>query len=159
MLTIKVALIEEGDGTVIEAKGMVIGEGEGVGTKTPNISSRDIPNNPNTQTPTIIICLQWGTNININCPMINKQITLNSNKPTPHQDRLHNHAKLQIYVNYVRIKAIMITNANLQVTLWPVHKRLLVRCRGITRIHRSPSRPRPAVRPTAAFINIHEQPL
>ena len=29
-------------------------------------------------------------------------------------------------------------------------------CRGITRIHRSPSRPRPAVRPTAAFINIHE---
>ena len=32
-------------------------------------------------------------------------------------------------------------------------------CRGITRIHRSPSRPRPAVRPTAAFINIHEHPL
>ena len=33
------------------------------------------------------------------------------------------------------------------------------KCRGITRIHRSPSRPRPAVRPTAAFINIHEHPL
>ena len=32
-------------------------------------------------------------------------------------------------------------------------------CRGITQIHRSPSRPRPAVRPTAAFINIHEHPL
>ena len=32
-------------------------------------------------------------------------------------------------------------------------------CRGITRIHQSPSRPRPAVRPTAAFINIHEHPL
>ena len=32
-------------------------------------------------------------------------------------------------------------------------------CRGITRIHRSPSRPRPAIRPTAAFINIHEHPL
>ena len=32
-------------------------------------------------------------------------------------------------------------------------------CRGITRIHRSPSRPRPAVRPTATFINIHEHPL
>ena len=29
-------------------------------------------------------------------------------------------------------------------------------CRGITRIHRSPSRPRPSMRPTAAFINIHE---
>ena len=29
-------------------------------------------------------------------------------------------------------------------------------CRGITRIHRSPSRPRPSVRPTAALINIHE---
>ena len=28
--------------------------------------------------------------------------------------------------------------------------------RGITRIHRSPSRPRPSMRPTAAFINIHE---
>ena len=32
-------------------------------------------------------------------------------------------------------------------------------CRGITWIHRSPSRPRPAVRPTATFINIHEHPL
>ena len=29
-------------------------------------------------------------------------------------------------------------------------------CRGITRIHRSPSRLRPFMRPTAAFINIHE---
>ena len=29
-------------------------------------------------------------------------------------------------------------------------------CRGIMRIHRSPSRPRPSVRPTAALINIHE---
>ena len=29
-------------------------------------------------------------------------------------------------------------------------------CRGITRIHQSPSRPRPAVRPTAVLINIHE---
>ena len=29
-------------------------------------------------------------------------------------------------------------------------------CRGIKRIHRSPSRPRPSMRPTAAFINIHE---
>ena len=32
-------------------------------------------------------------------------------------------------------------------------------CRGITRIHRSPSRPRPAVRLTAVLINIHEHPL
>ena len=29
-------------------------------------------------------------------------------------------------------------------------------CRGITQIHRSPSRPRPSVRPTAVLINIHE---
>ena len=33
---------------------------------------------------------------------------------------------------------------------------LAVQCRGITWIHRSPSRPRPFVRPTAALINIHE---
>ena len=32
-------------------------------------------------------------------------------------------------------------------------------CRGITRIHRSPSRPRPSVRPTAKVINIHEHPI
>ena len=32
-------------------------------------------------------------------------------------------------------------------------------CRGITRIHQSPSRLRPSMRPTAAFINIHEHPL
>ena len=30
------------------------------------------------------------------------------------------------------------------------------KCQGITRIHRSPSRPRPSVRPTAVLINIHE---
>ena len=40
------------------------------------------------------------------------------------------------------------------------HARILVGkcdyCRGITRIHQSPSRPRPSMRPTAAFINIHE---
>ena len=32
-------------------------------------------------------------------------------------------------------------------------------CQGITWIHRSPSRPRPSVRPTANVINIHEHPL
>ena len=32
-------------------------------------------------------------------------------------------------------------------------------CRGIMRIHRSPSRPRPSVRLTAALINIHEHPI
>ena len=31
-----------------------------------------------------------------------------------------------------------------------------VGCQGITWIHRSPSRPRPAIRPTAILINIHE---
>ena len=32
----------------------------------------------------------------------------------------------------------------------------LFNCRGITRIHRSLSRPRPSMRPTATLINIHE---
>ena len=32
-------------------------------------------------------------------------------------------------------------------------------CQGITWIQRSPSRPRPSIRPTAAFINIYEHPL
>ena len=58
-------LIEVGDRTVIEVKGIVTGEGEDAGTLTPNIKNRGIPNNPNTQTLIIIVHLQWNININI----------------------------------------------------------------------------------------------
>ena len=39
------------------------------------------------------------------------------------------------------------------------HSKHRCNCQGITRIHRSPSRPRHSVRPTAALINIYENPL
>ena len=103
------------------------GEGDNAGILTPIINNRDTLNNPNTQTLITIVHLQWAININIRCPMNNIQSILNNSNNTCHKDHQHNHAKWQIYANCVRIKAIMIISANLQVTLWPVHKKPLTK--------------------------------
>ena len=110
---IKVMLTEVGDGMVIEVKGIVIGEGDNAGTLIPIINNRDTLNNPNTKILIIIVHLQWAININISCPMNNIQSVLKNNNNTCHKDCQHNHIKLQTYVSYVRIKAIMIISANL----------------------------------------------
>ena len=52
------------------------------------------------------------------------------------------------------IKSLMHANIGV-IAAWD-NKAFSLTCRGITRIHRSPSRPRPSMMPTAAFINIHE---
>ena len=114
MWIIKIMVIEVGDGMVIEVKGIVTGEGEDAANLIPIINNRDTHNNPNTQTPIIIIRLQWVININIRCPMNNIRPTLNSNNHTCHNNCQHNHAKWQIYANCVRIKATLTTSANLQ---------------------------------------------
>ena len=57
---------------------------------------------------------------------------------------------------YPTVHVFVLTAAAAERGCFASHKSMCCFCRGITRIHRSPSRPRPAVRPTAVLINIHE---
>ena len=127
MEIIKVMLTGVEDGMVIEVKVAVTGVGEDAGTPIPIIHNRAIHSNHNTQTPIIIVHLQWVININTKCPMNSIPAIRNSRPNISHKECQHNHTKLQIYVNCVRIRAIMIIIANLQVTLWPEHRKLLTK--------------------------------
>ena len=95
-------------------------------------NNRDIHNNPTTQIPIITACPQWAININTRCLMNNTLLTLNHNSNTHHNDHQHNCVKLQIYVNCVKIKAIMIISASSQATSWPIHKKPLTKVVHIT---------------------------
>ena len=55
-----------------------------------------------------------------------------SNSNISHKDHQHHHARLQTYVNCVKIKAIMIINANLQAISWLAHKKLSIKVTHIT---------------------------
>ena len=122
VLMVKIMPTEAEDGTVTEVKETVIGEGGEDGTLIPITNNRAIHNNPNTQTLIITVHLQWAININTRCLMNNILLILNHNSNTHHNNHQHNRVKLQIYVNCVKIKAIMIISASLQAILWPVHK-------------------------------------
>ena len=128
----KIMPIEAEDGMVTEAKEIVTGEGGEDGTLIPIINNRDIHNNPTTQIPIITAQPQWAINTNIRCLMNNTLLILNHNSNTHHNDHQRKPIKLQIYVNCVKIKAIMIISASSQVILWPVHKKLLTKVTHIT---------------------------
>ena len=112
MLMGKIMPIEAEDGMVTEAKEIVIGEGEEDGTLIPIINNRDIHNNPTTQIPIITTQPQWAINTNIRCLMNNTLLILNHNSNIHHNNHQRNPIKLQIYVNCVKIKAIMIISAS-----------------------------------------------
>ena len=73
---------------------------------------------------------QWVININIQSYMNSIHILSNSNISL--RDHQHPPDRLQTYVNCVKIKAIMIINANLQVILWSPHKKLSIKVAHIT---------------------------
>ena len=119
----KIIVIEVGDGTATGDKMMVTEAEVDDGTNMINIPHKIIPKT--------IHCLiitgphQWDASTNTKCRMSNTHPTNNSNNmPNGHP---HNQDKQQIYVNYVKIKATMIINASSQVTLWPEHKRRLIK--------------------------------
>ena len=101
---------EVGDGMAIEDKGIVIEEGVGDGTQILNILNKNTHSNHNTLIRIIIGPLQWVVNTNIKCHMSSTYPTHNCNSST-HRDHRPNRAKQQIYVNCVKIKAIMTINA------------------------------------------------
>ena len=122
IVMVKVILTGVEDGIIIiEVKDIVIvGEGED-GIPINNIMIQGINKNPNFQIQIIIVHHPWDINTGTQSHMSNTH-TPNNNNINPKCHQLHLN-KLQIFVSYVTVKAIMIINANLQAILWPAHKR------------------------------------
>ena len=127
---VKVILIGTEDGIILEARDIVIREEGEDGTLINNIKTQGTKNRPNLQTRIITTHCPWDINIDTQSHMNSIHILNNNN--TSLKYCLPHHNKLQISVNCVKVKAIMIINANLQVTLWPTHKKLLTKVADIT---------------------------
>ena len=127
---VKVILIGAEDGIIVEVKDIVIGEGGGDGTLICNIMTQGTNNRHSLQTRIIIAHHLWDINTDTQSHMSNTHILSNNNTCLKcHQPH---HIKLQISVNCVKVKAIMIINANLQAILWPAHKKPLIKVTHIT---------------------------
>ena len=127
---VKVILIGAEDGMVVEVRDIVIREEGEDGTLISNIKTQGTKHRPNLQTRIIITHPLWDINIDTQSHM--NSIHILSNNNTSLKYRRPHHNKLQISVNCVKVKAIMISNANLQATLWPAHKKLLTKVAHIT---------------------------
>ena len=116
-------VIEVGDGMETGDKTTVTEAEVDDGTNTINIPHKNIPK----ITHRLIITgpHQWDVSTNIKCRTNNTHPTHNSNNMP--NGRPHNQDKLQIYVNFVKIKATMIINVSSQAILWPEHKRRLIK--------------------------------
>ena len=124
ILTVKVILTGVEDGIIIiEVKDIVIGvEGED-GIPISNITIQGMNNKPNFQTQIIIVHHLWDINTGTQSHMSNTHTPNNNNNNINPQCRQLHLNKPQICVSCVIIKDITIINANLQVILWPAHKK------------------------------------
>ena len=120
---VKVILIGVEDGTIVEVRDIVIGEEGEDGILISNTMIQGTNNRPNLQTRIIIVHNPWAISTDTQSHMSNTHTPNNNN--TRHKCRQLHHNKLQIFVNCVRVRAIMIINANLQAILWPTHKKPL----------------------------------
>ena len=118
---VKVILIGAEDGTIAEVRDIVIGEEGEDGILISNTTIQGTNNRPNLHTRIIIVHNPWAISTDTQSHMSNTHTP--SNKNTSRKCRQLHHNKLQIFVNCVKVKAIKIINANLQVTLWPAHKK------------------------------------
>ena len=126
ILTVKVIQIGVEDGIIItEVKDIVIVEEGEDGIPVHNIMILGIPNNPNLQTQTTIVHHPWDINTDIQSHMINIHTPNNNN--TNRKDSQHHLNKLQIFVSCVIVRVTMTINVNLQVILWPAHKKPLIK--------------------------------
>ena len=126
----KVVLIGAEDGIIVEVRDIVIREEGEDGILISNIMTQGTNNRLSLQTRIIIAHHLWDINTDTQSHMSNTHIP--SNNDTRLKCRLPHNGKLQISVNCVKVKAIMIINANLQVILWPAHKKLLIKVTHIT---------------------------
>ena len=111
--------------TITEVKDIVIVEEGEDGIPISNIMIQGINRNPNFQIQIIIVHHQWDINTDTQSHMANIHTPSNNNNIN-HKCQLHLN-KLQIFVSCVIVKAIMTINANLQVILWPAHKKPLIK--------------------------------
>ena len=123
---VKVILTGVEDGILItEVKDIVIIEEGDDGIPISNIMIQGIKRNPNFQIQIIIAHPRWDINTDTKSHMASIHTHSNNNninhKCQPHLN------KLQIFVSCVIVKAIMTINANLQVILWPAHKKPLIK--------------------------------
>ena len=127
---VNVILIGAEDGITVEVRDIVIREEGEDGTLISNITTQGTKNRHSLQTQIIIAHHLWDINTDTQSHMSNTHILSNNNTHLkccqPH------HSKLQISVNCVKVKAIMIINANLQAILWPTHKKPLIKVAHIT---------------------------
>ena len=123
---VKVTLTGVENGIILtEVKDTVIVEEGEDGIPVSNITIQDISRNPNFQIQIIIVHHRWDTNTDTQSHMANIHTPSNNNNIN-HKCQLHLN-KLQIFVSCVIVKAITTINANLQVILWPAHKKPLIK--------------------------------
>ena len=123
---VKVILTGVEDGIIIEAKDIVIGvEGED-GIPTSHTIIQGFNNKLNFQTQIIIIHHLWDSSIGTQSHMSNTHTPSNNNNTTLQCRQLCQN-KPQICVSCVIVKDITIISANLQATLWPEHKKPLIK--------------------------------
>ena len=121
ILKVKVILTGAEDGTIVEVRDIVIGEEGEDGILISNTTIQGTNNRPNLQTRIIIVHHPWAISTDTQSHMSNTHIPSNNN--TSRKCCQLHHNKRQIFVNCVRVRAIMIINANLQAILWPAHKK------------------------------------
>ena len=116
IMTVRTMVTGVGDQMAIEAKVTVREDGEEDVILISNTLSR--MTHPNTHLKVIIGPLPWVVSTNTKYPRTSTQPTHNHNNITC-RDHPHNCVKQQTFVSCAKTKAIMIINANLQVTSWP----------------------------------------
>ena len=126
IMIVKVTLTGVNDGIVIvEVKDTVIVEEGDDGIPTSSIMTQRTNRNPNFKTKITIDHPRWDINTDTQSHMVNIHTPHNNNSTRHKCQRLLN--KPLIFVNCATVKAIMITNANLQATLWHAHKKPLIK--------------------------------
>ena len=121
ILKVKVILTGSEDGTIVEVRDIVIGEEGEDGILISNTTIQGTNNRPNLQTRIIIIHNPWAISTDTQSHMSNTHTPNNNN--TSRKCRQLHHNKLQIFVNCVKVRVIMIINANLQAISWAVHRK------------------------------------
>ena len=123
---VRVILTGVEDGIItIEVKDIVIAEEGDNGIPISSIIIQGFNRNPNFKIQIITDHPRWDINTDTQSHMVSTHTRRNNNNTRHKCQRLLN--KPLIFVSCVIVKAIMIINANLQATLWPAHKKPLIK--------------------------------
>ena len=126
ILIVKVILTGEDDGIItVEVKDIMIVEEGDDGIPISSIMTQGTNKNPNFKAQITTAHPRWDINTDTQSHMVSIHTHRNNNSTRHKCQRLLN--KPLIFVNCATVKAIMITNANLQATLWHAHKKPLIK--------------------------------